>query len=220
MKQPVSGARIASDSRGFTIVELMIATMVFSVILTVITAGVISFTTRYYKGVNASTTQTTTRSILDTIGQAIQFGTAPVQGTTSTNNYFCAGGYSFTYDKGGLYSGSGTGGLYMAPMGSVCAAMSTGGKQLLGKNMRLTALSVTAIPSATGSPRLYKVSLGVAYGANDLLCSPTVSPGTCSASTNLASYWEVPDIRCRSTSGTQFCSTSKLNTIVEQRIGT
>lgn len=54
------------------------AMLVFSVILTVVTMGVISFSNRYYKGVHASTTQNTTRNIMSTITQAIQFGEARV----------------------------------------------------------------------------------------------------------------------------------------------
>lgn len=205
---------------GFTVVELMIATMVFSLILTIITTGVISFTLRYYKGVNSSTTQTTARSVLDTISQAIQFGTSTVRPTNHPfDNYFCAGGYSFTVDKGVMYSGSGPGGLYMAPMGGVCGPASTGGKQLLGKNMRVTALSVDLISGTGGAGSLYKISLGIAYGDDDLLCAPTASPGACSGTSNLTSFWR-SDILCRSKSGSQFCATSKLTTIVEQRIGT
>jgi len=52
--------RLSSRSKrlqsGFTLVELMIATMVFSVILLVITYGVVRFTNSYYKGLNSSTT--------------------------------------------------------------------------------------------------------------------------------------------------------------------
>lgn len=203
---------------GFTVVELMIATMVFSLILTIITTGVISFTLRYYKGVNSSTTQTTARSVLDTIGQAIQFGTSTVRPTNLIDNYFCAGGYSFTFDKGTLYSGTGNGGIYMAPMGSVCGPQTSGGKQLLGKNMRVTALSVDPIPGG-GTGSLYKITLGIAYGDDDLLCAPTAPSGACSGTSNLTSFWR-SDIQCRGSTGSQFCATSKLTTIVEQRIGT
>ncbi len=192
----------------------MIATLVFSVILTVITVGVISFTNHYYKGVNISATQNTARSIVDTISQAIQFGSAQI---TIGGNYFCAGGYVFTYaTTGALYTGSQTG-LYMSPMGSVCqpaTAPLTGGKQLLAKNMRLTNLTVSPV----GSGNLYNISVNVAYGPDDLLCSNS-QPGTCKG-TNTMVFWPVTDITCRSTVGSQYCATSSLKTTVEQRIGT
>ena len=203
----------ANKESGFTIVELMIATLVFSVILTVITVGVMSFTNRYYKGANVSTTQNAAQSILDTITQAIQFGSAIVQPTSATTNYFCAGGYAFTYDKGVLYTGSQTG-LYMAPMGSTCAPTTTGGRQLLGTNMRITNLSVGSVGAGA---HLYSVSLTVAFGSNDLLCSP--SQGNCNGSA-MTTFWPVSDVRCKTTTGSQFCATSTLTTTVEQRVGT
>ncbi len=203
----------STKESGFTIVELMVATLVFSVILTVITVGVMSFTNRYYKGANVSTTQNAAQSILDTITQAIQFGSAIVQPTSPTSNYFCAGGYAFTYDKGILYTGSQTG-LYMAPMGSTCAATTTGGKQLLGSNMRITNLTVS---NAVSGSHLYSVSITVVFGANDLLCSP--SQGNCNGS-SMTTFWPVSDVQCKRTTGSQFCAVSTLTTTVEQRIGT
>ena len=209
---------LAKNQSGFTIIELMIATLVFSVILTVITAGVVSFTNRYYKGANASATQNTARSIVDTITQAIQFGTAQVVPTTSTNNFFCAGGYVFTYSNtGALYTGDTTQkGLYMSPMGSTCQAATppvSGGKQLLSKNMRLTNLSVSPI-----GDKLFTVSVSVAYGPDDLLCSSS-QPGTCNGSRTMI-FWPVSDVACRSTSGSQYCAASSLKTTVQQRVGT
>lgn len=210
----MSKLEIFNKESGFTIVELMVATLVFSVILTVITVGVMSFTNRYYKGANVSTTQNATQSMLDTITQAIQFGSAIIQPTTSTNNYFCAGGYVFTYDKGVLYTGSQTG-LYMAPMGSTCTPTTTGGRQLLGNNMRITNLAVNSLGGGGG--HLYNIFITVAFGANDLLCSP--AQGNCSAGT-MTTFWPVSDVRCKTTTGSQFCATSTLTTTVEQRIGT
>lgn len=203
-----------SSERGFTIVELMIATMVFSLILTIITAGVISFTTRYYKGVNTSTTQTTARSILDTISQSIQFGTSDITTTEpGVKDYFCAGGYNFSFDKGTKYTGTELG-LYMSPETSgLCAKMSsppTGGKQLLGKNMRLTTLEVEDV-----STNVYKITLGVAYGDDDLLCSPSVN--NCNNNTALINFGQ-SDIQCKSSTGTQFCAVSKLTTVVARRV--
>lgn len=213
MKNTQKITRSVSDERGFTIVELTIATLIFSLILTVITAGVISFTTRYYKGVNASTMQTTARTVLDTVSQAVQFGTSPVTVTTVGTNYFCAGGHSFTFSStGAMYNGANNAGLYMAPMGSVCGSASTGGKQLLGKNMRVTSLSVTQV---TGQPNVYKISLGLAYGADDLFCSPSV--GNCNNNTSLTNWWK-DDIQCKGSTGTQFCAVSKLTTVVAQRV--
>ncbi len=201
--------------QGFTIIELMIATLVFSVILTVITVGVLSFTNRYYKSVNVSATQNTAQSIMDTIGQAIQFGSSDITPTTGTSDYFCAGGYAFTFkNAGSLYSGSGQGGLYMAPMNGTCSAVLTGGRQLLAKNMRLTELSVTQF----NGPDLYRISIGVAFGGDDQFCSPTQSPGKCGTTSNLSGFWKIGDIQCRTGAGSQYCAVSKLTTVVDRRL--
>lgn len=214
MKTFVNSTR-RQEEQGFTIVELMIATLVFSVILTVITVGVISFTNRYYKGVNSSTTQNTAQSIADTIDQAIQFGSSDITPTTGATDYFCAGGYAFTYKNAGArYDGSSPGGLYMAPMNGTCSAVTTGGKQLLSKNMRLTELSVTPF----SGEKLYKVSVGVAFGEDDQFCSPTITPGKCGTTSNLAAFWGVGDIQCRTGAGSQYCATSKLTTVVDRRL--
>lgn len=85
----MSKQRVIYWQEGFTVVELMIATLVFSVILTVITMGVLSFRNRYYKAVNASTTQNTTRTVIDTDKvRLIQFGSAQVVPTDPSKTYF------------------------------------------------------------------------------------------------------------------------------------
>jgi prepilin-type N-terminal cleavage/methylation domain-containing protein len=71
-------------SSGFTIVELMISTLVFSVILLVVTFGIVHFTNSYYRGINGSTTQDTARTIVDSVTQAIQFSSGTI---TSGTNY-------------------------------------------------------------------------------------------------------------------------------------
>lgn len=59
------------NTAGFTIVELMIATVVFSVILILITTGIIQIGKAYYKGIIGSRTQETARKITDEVGRSI-----------------------------------------------------------------------------------------------------------------------------------------------------
>jgi prepilin-type N-terminal cleavage/methylation domain-containing protein len=203
------------SEKGFTVVEMMIATMVFSVILTAITMGVISFSNRYYRGVTSSITQTTAQDVLDTITQAIQLGGGSIDlttGATAVDPFFCAGGYSFTYDDSGvLYSGSQRG-IYVAPQASsTCASATTGGKQLLAKNMRIANLSIS------GSNGVYDVNVTIANGEDDLLCAPSVS-GSCAVSASpMPSYWK-PDLKCKPSVGMQFCAVNRLTTSVQKRV--
>src|SRR6185369_9199416 len=108
----------AARQAGFTIVELMIATLVFSLVLIVITVGVLHFTNTYYKGVNNSATQTAAQNAIDTISQSIQFTMSGSAGTDDAPaGVFCAGSRLFLYTAGKQYTGgtpSGTNwGLYM-----------------------------------------------------------------------------------------------------------
>lgn len=208
------------NASGFTIVELMIATMVFSIILTVVTMGVISFSNRYYKGVHASATQSAARNITDTITQAIQFGSATVTPTSSTTSFFCAGGSVFLYDtSGAMFTNSvGQRGVYVTPKtGDVCADQPlSGGRQLLGSRMRITSLSVSPL---SGVANMYQVNVVVAYGEDNVLCAPSL-PQQCLASANYTapSFINRPDVACKAGSGNQYCAVSRLQASVQKRV--
>ena len=60
-------------NRGFTIVELMIATSVLSVILLLATAVMLNIGAIYYKGDNQARVEDSTRAALDSVTQDIQF---------------------------------------------------------------------------------------------------------------------------------------------------
>lgn len=205
---------------GFTIVELMIATLVFSVIIIAITVGVISFTNAYYKGVNSATTQDTTRSALDTITQAIQFNGGIISSTgDATTGAYCVGSQRFDYTVGQQIINTGTDHVfYVSPWrsGDTCtgAGSFTPGvsKELLGSNMRLAAFTIS--PSS-GSSGLFTVHLKVAYGTNDLFDS-TVSgsiPPTGPIPANIAA-----GLNCRTQTGSQFCAISDLTATVQKRV--
>lgn len=225
----------ASRQAGFTIIELMIATLVFSFILIVITVGVMAFTNSYYKGVNSSTTQTATQAIIDDITQAIQFGGAGTVGLGSlpsagTDGVFCAGSKLFIFSSGVEYDGSAPGngnwGLYMMnnPNTASCSKPSTpsGGSELLGPSMRLADFSlVQQDASSPTSP--WKVNIRVAYGDADLLCSTSLNgnPGGCNpGSANFPANKKFIDgqMQCRNQTGSQFCSVAVISAVAQQRL--
>lgn len=233
-RQSTGYAGPGSRQTGFTIVELMIATLVFSVILLVITYGVLRFTSAYYKGVNSSTTQDTARSVMDTVSQAIQFsGTqiVPTDGIGGTGGgYFCAGGQIYVFKTGVPYDGAAPTasqpGLYVTADNGSCnfAAVTYGtGKELLGKNMRLVYLSVNNLSGQTYtvSVRLAYASGGGAVDGNDLLCAPTAQPGSCTSATVLTDAQLAAagnDVICKLQTGSQFCAVSALSTTVLRRV--
>jgi prepilin-type N-terminal cleavage/methylation domain-containing protein len=214
-----------SNDKGFTIIELMIATLVFSVVLLLLTVGVRSFNDAYYKGVTQSTTQSAARTIIEDITQSIQFSggqvTSPI-GTTGSGSSvgFCVGDQRYSYLLGWeLVTGTANASLHQTNHALAldspgeCSGLnaqnmqgaSVSGTELLGSNMRVSALSVTQV---AGSNNLYKINVRVVYGADDLLYSPS---GATPAAT-------APDATCKLQTGDQFCAVSNLSTIVQMRI--
>jgi prepilin-type N-terminal cleavage/methylation domain-containing protein len=203
---------------GFTIIELMIATMVFAVILLIITAGVISLTNQYYKGITSSNTQGVARAVMDTISQDIQFSNATPTGTQSnqagTLGYFCTGSHLYTY-KLGMQLIDGTpnadqtnDALVQSNLPSACPdpasvtafpASGQNPRELLTPHMRLANLVVQPA-SVSGA---WTITVRVVSGDIDRLTNGNGPTATCNNSGGAAN---------------QFCAVSELTTTVQQRL--
>jgi prepilin-type N-terminal cleavage/methylation domain-containing protein len=87
--------KIKKDQKGFTIIELLIATAVFSLVLLVFLISFLRIGQLFYKGVSLSNTQETARTVLQDISDDLQFsnGQAPVMGS----DYFCIGNHRYAY---------------------------------------------------------------------------------------------------------------------------
>ena len=230
---------LPASRRGFTIIELLIATAVFAVILLVVISGVLQFTREYYKGVISSNTQNAARSLADDVTRTIQFGDAgaitplhPSSSSPAVTGY-CIGTskrYSFApnYELSGSVqhvlvtdsgSGCGPGTLALNPA-APGFTMPSGGRELLGDNMRVSKFTITQL----GSTDTYDVSVRVVYGDDDLLCSPGIAPasaGGCNPSAPAGSqavFGTHNDLVCRINAGSQFCAVSQLDTTVEKRV--
>jgi len=224
----VKSATLRSNSFGFTIIELMIATLVFSIVLLVVTAGIVQFSKAYYKGAITAKTQDTTRSIIDSVAQSVQFGvSSPQESPESVGtaiSFLCAGGNKFIFTPGVQYQTGppvyANAGVYMVTSVGICegptATLPTDGKQLLNEYMRVTDLTLTGI-----SDTLYSISVTVAYGDNDLFCDRR-DDSSCAATSPTLSDAALADlrsnIRCRQVSGSEFCAVSSLSTTVRKRI--
>jgi prepilin-type N-terminal cleavage/methylation domain-containing protein len=225
-----SGMRRADQknihTRGFTIVELMVATAVFSVLLIVITVGILQISRVYYKGVTESNTQSTARRVIDIIAQSIQFSGSDIITTDpdaipGTPYSFCIGNEQFSYALGYQVTENPDPSKYQTHHGLVqhtlagcngssepqdVSSASVQGRELLAPNMRLSKLNILSV-----GPNLYRVDVRVVYGDDDLLHSPS-DPGSELAPTR-------PDAACVSaTAGTQFCAVAELSTIVRKRV--
>lgn len=206
---------IKRAQRGFTILEVMIATLVFGVVLVVITTAIMQFSRVYYRGVTEGSVQDTARTITDLISQGIQFNggdvtTTPGSPTAGSSYAFCVGNQQYSFTTGFVVKDAPTasqtyhalvvndvaGCTASTPAQNVRNA-SVSGRELLAANMRLARMQVTQV--STG---VYKVSVRVVYGDDDLLTGPNAATAVCK------------NIR----SGTQFCAASDITTTVVKRV--
>jgi type II secretory pathway pseudopilin PulG len=212
------------SEEGFTIVELMIAAAVMSTILVVSSVVMIGIGTLYYKGINQSQVQDNVRSINDEVAQHLelsdQFKTGSLLSGGVTVKSYCMGAtrYSFAI---GIQLGTIPHVLWRDIDNSgtcqpqdVTSTGLTGGTELIAPHSRLTNFTITqANPSDP-----YEITVGVAYGDDDLLCSASVA-GSCITSTTMrAADFQNGDLLCKGLTGQQFCGTAKLSTTVVQRI--
>jgi len=218
--------RGAQRQSGFTIAEIMIATLVFSVVLLLVTVGILQISRVYFKGITESNTQSTARNIIDTVSQAIQFSggnvtTTPASPTSGTDYNVCIGNQQFSYRLGWEVHESPVVAQSESWHGMVqrivagCASSSTPqtltnqtvvGRELVSQHMRLSNFSIQDLGS-----NQYKVTVRVVYGDDDLLYSPaapTASDGP-----------RRTDAKCKQVqAGTQFCAVSELSTVVVKRV--
>ena len=204
---------------GFTIIELMISTVIFSMILLMLTTGVISFTRSYYKGITETNTQRVARVISDDITQSIQSTSLDYTVLTTFGgwNGFCIGNTGYAYILGyelvdsspdvnlhqtlhALIKGNVAGGCSSYNGQTLYNYLSSQptSEEMLAPSMRLANLSILTVNQTAG---IYSVGINVVYGDDDLLTNPTgLSPS------------------CNINSGSQFCAVSGLSTVVQKRI--
>ncbi len=203
------------SSRGFTIIELMIAIVIFSVLLLAAAATLTQISRLYYKGVVTTKTQNISRSLVDDISQTLQFSSGVVSAASSGQTQsICIGQtrYTFIINKQVKQGDPGT--LHALWQDKISGAGSCGdsqpnladenpggdqGKELLETGMRLKSLSVTD----TGRNEIYNINVAVMYGDDDLInfTNPT-TPKDCKG-----------DI-----TGSQWCALSELTTQIYSRV--
>ncbi len=226
--------RIKESTRGFTIVELIVASAVFSLMLLTTAAIIIQIGRLYYKGTVLTKTQSATAAILDTISQPIQLeNTTVVDGNArtigsapnlKTIDSVCIGTTRITYAVG-LSIGPNNPGAGTIPhpvwrdtvaAPQVCAdsandvqienAGLTGGSDMLTEDMRLTNIRVEPVDTSVNpnGEGIWFVEVGVLFGENDVI--NTTDPDTRNWSCNGA------------VAGSQWCARSELQTRVLKRI--
>jgi prepilin-type N-terminal cleavage/methylation domain-containing protein len=237
-------APIQSGIKGFTIIELLIASSVFAVILIIITVGIIHITQSYTKGVTETETQNVARNIVNDITQAIQLNGGDVTPTTypvtAGNVYgFCIGDREYIYQVGyevvsssqsTLSSHQSYNGIIVNPESSDCPSLTN------VSSMSSTFLTAKTLPAGfsellTPSMRLSYLNICQGYlSSSDGSCTPSTDPTSDLYSIGVqVTYGDDYVLTspptdtngttlCAGSAESQFCATSKLITVVEKRI--
>lgn len=93
-----------NDKKGFTIIELLIASSVFGVVLLIAMTGILYIGRSYYKGIITARTQDTSRSIINDISSSFQYGGISAVTDPATDNFGdltvtaqCIGNFRYSY---------------------------------------------------------------------------------------------------------------------------
>jgi prepilin-type N-terminal cleavage/methylation domain-containing protein len=204
-----SQSRSQPQQAGFTILELLIATTVLSVILVMVTVVMVGIGRLYYKGINQARVQDNVRSIVDELARQVQlYDQPPMPDTTGNVRAYCFGATRYIYVVGQrlgteagqspqvLWRDTTTPGSCNADDATFSAPLPQG-TELIGPRSRLTAFDITC-PAVT---KHCVITVGVAYGDDNQLTSP--------AGINA---------RCQDTEGRQFCAAANLTTTVVRRL--
>lgn len=222
--------KVIPRQRGFTLIELMIATAVFSVVLLICLAAFVQVGRMYYRGVTNAKLQQVTRSALEDITQNIQFSSGAINTSDlyldDNPSVFCINDKRYILYRGleltsnanpsatqsrhvlqreSGYSASNCPDIVTQPVGSEAV-------ELLSEGMQVQRLEISLVDGSSGT---YNVGLRVVFadsspGTGLLENNPNVSvvSDQSSAATNS---------RCAAVSGSQFCSDNELATTITQR---
>jgi len=226
MSRPTFKTRAGKNSGGFTIIELLIATAVFSIILLVAQTSFLHIGHLFYKGISITQTQDVADHIFQDINGNFQTA-ANVSGSQNSSaggyDYYCIGNSRYTYRINNEisldsttpdHSSTGNFGILkdVLPGSSACAtpcddtignACPSGTVrlnkpvELLGDKMRVEQFNIS---QSTSTSSLYNVAIVLAYGDDNTLTYST--PGDFST------------VSCQGDSQNNFCAVSSINTAV------
>jgi prepilin-type N-terminal cleavage/methylation domain-containing protein len=219
------------NNEGFTLVELMIATMIFSMVLVVLLASFLQIARMFYKGVSISSTNEAARSLIEEVVNDVRFSsastacdpTAPLpNGCPNNKKYFCIGNHRYTYvltkkvtstDVASPTASSLNAGIMQDTVNSCLPPISasdngTNPRQLLGLNMQLNEMEFK--PADNGVLVHAHVLL---YGADSNVFASYANPAHTPAEALVD-----PDAHCSGNLlDTQLCATADFQTIVSVR---
>lgn len=193
----LSGQKRQKETSGFTIVELLISTVIFSAVIVVALAAFLGIGRVFYKGVNMTQNQQTARGILDQVSSDIKASSTPVTSSTtaSGSKYLCIGNVRYIFNiykpvnlsdhddisKFGMLRDTGPGSSGCAnPYDGADKYAPNNPIELLGNGMRLNSFSVTP----EGCQSVCTVNVGLATGDDD----PSTPEATCNSNLSSSQY--------------------------------
>lgn len=223
--------RIVHRQSGFTIVELLVALTVFSLVLLLCLVALIQIGRMFYKGISLSRTQEVARSIATDINNDLVLSKGIVEvGSDAGSNlsWYCISGHRYTYELGKKLGTDATAGVRRDSLvnNSACSPVVSGSvnlganvfsdqtKEYLGEGMRVNVFDIQNCASG-----LCTVQVRVLFGEDDLFSSGSVPlPGNPTAA-DYALTSAQADARCTgSISSSQFCATADVSTSVFKRL--
>ena len=213
---------------GFTIIELMIATGIFTAILLLAVLTITKSLGSYYKVSIDSSASSTVQSVTSDVEQAIQASSSTGSGVTWGAGYLCTPTEEFAYNLGGempvgVPNTTPRYALYQFPLeGNSCSndpvhdlsAAMADGQSLLSTHYRLLDFKISQVNLAQPE---YSVDIKIAYTAggqndagDDLLCDPSIGCGPSAAP--LTSFNSTD--QCKNEAGEQYCDIEELQGVV------
>lgn len=202
----------ARNQKGFTIIELLIATAVFSLVLVIFLSSFIKIGDLFYKGVNMSNTQEAARNVLDNISNDIKFSKGdkryvPPGGTGV--GYFCVGLHRYKFMLGKQVGDPATPfGLLREDIngGSGCPNLTVAGSnptELLNNRMQLNRMNLNC------STTICSVSILIVFYGSDKTVLVSKSGNSLGP--------DAPDAECSGNISTsQFCATADYTSLVNE----
>jgi prepilin-type N-terminal cleavage/methylation domain-containing protein len=213
------------NKRGFTIIELMISTTILGVLLLITSAAVIGLTRQFYKGINQAKTQEVARSIADEIASNIQYSkNTPmrIDNLLGENIGWCIADRRYMFITGQKLgtNAANNESRQVLIREADCSGGATpptlgDGTELVSQNMRLINFQIEQSTSGI----IYKITVTVGYGDDDLFCSPDLL--NCDAGASILTVPQLKnstDLRCKQGSGSQYCAVSKTSLSVVRRL--
>lgn len=204
------------DEKGFTIVELLIATAILSIIILISTAVMLNIGNLYYKGATISREQDDVHNIVSDISQQIELSDSQPktqsftfindQGNPVTANVYCIGTVRYTAVVGYQIGTQVPEVLWRDKIpDNTCPTLKsvpwpdTNGYEMIAPGSMLTYFNISS-----SSP--FDIQVSIAYGSS--LAGSLLNLDT-------SNYNRTT---CKGLSGDQYCATASLQEVVDQRL--